>query len=140
MSSPKLLGKSENVLPTEPSREILDRFENCRPGRDYWIHLDAPEFSSLCPVTGQPDSAHVVIRYRPGRWCVETKSLKFYLASWRNQASFNEEVINTILDDLVAVCEPVEMTISGAFGARGGISLTVEVRHQGEVAKGEKLS
>lgn len=129
MSQPKLLGKSENVLPTEPSREILDRFENCRPGRNYWIHLDAPEFSSLCPVTGQPDSSHVVIRYRPNKWCVETKSLKFYLASWRNTAAFNEEVINTILDDLVAVCEPTEMTISGAFGARGGISLTVEVKH-----------
>jgi 7-cyano-7-deazaguanine reductase len=126
---PKLLGKSENTLPTEPSRDILDRFENCRPGRDYWIHLDAPEFSSLCPVTGQPDSAKVTIRYRPAKWCVETKSLKFYLASWRNTAAFNEEVINTILDDLVATCEPTEMAISGAFGARGGISLTVEVSH-----------
>ena len=129
MSTPKLLGKSENTLPTEPSCEILDRFENCRPGRAYWIHLDAPEFTSLCPVTGQPDSAHVVIRYRPGKWCVETKSLKFYLASWRNTPSFNEEVINRILDDLVEVCDPAEMKITGAFGSRGGISLTVEASH-----------
>ena len=119
---PKLLGKSENALPAKPSREILDRFENCRPGRNYWINLDAPEFSSLCPVTGQPDSAHVVIRYRPGKWCVETKSLKFYLASWRNTASFNEEVINTILDDLVAVCEPAEMEIQRVPLARAGES------------------
>ncbi len=130
-NDPKLLGKSENRLPESPSRDILDRFENCRPGRDYWIHLSAPEFSSLCPVTGQPDSAHVEIRYRPGKWCVETKSLKFYLSSWRNQASFNEEVINAILDDLVAVCEPAELHIKGAFGVRGGISLTVEVSHEG---------
>ncbi|MEM9079470.1 MAG: preQ(1) synthase [Verrucomicrobiota bacterium] len=131
MAEPKLLGKSENALPAEPSREILDRFENCRPERRYWIHLDAPEFSSLCPVTGQPDSAHLRIRYVPGKWCVETKSLKFYLASWRNTAAFNEEVVNTILDDLVAVCEPVEMELVGEFGARGGISLTVETRYEG---------
>ncbi|MDP0491528.1 MAG: preQ(1) synthase [Verrucomicrobiota bacterium JB023] len=129
MSERKLLGKASE-LPSVPTRDILDRFENCRPERDYWIHLDAPEFSSLCPVTGQPDTAHIEIHYVPAKWCVETKSLKYYLAAWRNQPAFNEEVVNTLLDDLVAICEPKVMEITGAFGARGGISLTVEARHE----------
>lgn len=126
MSDLTLLGNSENRLPEKPSQDILERFENCRPDRDYWITLDAPEFSSLCPVTGQPDSAHLVVRYVPDKWCVETKSFKFYLAAWRNTAAFNEQVVNQILDDLVGICSPRTMEIQGAFGARGGISLTVD--------------
>ena len=78
---------------------------NQRPGRRYWITLNCPEFSSLCPVTGQPDSARIVIRYVPGDTCVETKSLKFYLASYRNQPAFNEEIVNRILDDLVRIMQ-----------------------------------
>ncbi len=121
-----LLGKSENRLPNSPDEATLDRFANLRPGRRYWITLTCPEFSSLCPVTGQPDTANIVIRYIPGDHCVETKSLKFYLASFRNQAAFNEEVVNRILDDLVALMNPQQISVRGDFGSRGGIQLTTE--------------
>jgi 7-cyano-7-deazaguanine reductase len=124
-----LLGHSENRLPASPDEAKLETFENFRPGRRFWITLDCPEFSSLCPVTGQPDTAHVVIRYVPATRCVETKSLKFYLASFRNLPAFNEEIVNRILDDLVAALDPTELTVRGAFGARGGIQLTCEARH-----------
>ena len=124
-----LLGRSESRLPASPDEAVLETFANCRPGRRYWITLDAPEFSSLCPVTGQPDSARLEIRYIPGDRCVETKSLKFYLASFRNQPAFNEEIINRILDDLVAALEPVELVVRGEFSPRGGVQLTCEARH-----------
>jgi len=124
-----LLGHSENRLPAGPDEATLETFPNCRPGRRYWIRLDCPEFSSLCPVTGQPDTAHLLIRYIPRERCVETKSLKFYLASFRNTPSFNEEIVNRILDDLVAALDPVELELTGTFGARGGIQLTCEARH-----------
>jgi 7-cyano-7-deazaguanine reductase len=124
-----LLGRSESRLPASPDEAVLETFENCRPGRRYWITLDAPEFSSLCPVTGQPDSARLEIRYIPGERCVETKSLKFYLASFRNQPAFNEEIVNRILDDLVAALEPVELVVRGEFSPRGGVQLTCEARH-----------
>jgi len=127
-----LLGRSEGRLPTSPDEAVLETFGNCRPGRRYWITLDAPEFSSLCPVTGQPDSARLEIRYIPGERCVETKSLKFYLASFRNQPAFNEVIINRILDDLVAALEPVELVVRGEFSPRGGVQLTCEARHPEE--------
>lgn len=131
MDSPDLtlLGHSENRLPARPEEAKLETFANCRPGRRFWITLDCPEFSSLCPVTGQPDTAHVVIRYVPADSCVETKSLKFYLASFRNLPAFNEEVVNRILDDLVAAMNPTELHVSGKFGSRGGIQLTCEASH-----------
>ena len=124
-----LLGHSENRLPTEPDRAILETFPNVRPGRRYWIELDCPEFSSLCPVTGQPDIAHLRLCYLPGEVCVETKSLKFYLASYRNHPAFNEAIINRILDDLVAVMQPVELHVTGRFGSRGGIRLSCSASH-----------
>ena len=124
-----LLGRSESRLPASPEEAKLETFENCRPGRRYWIHLEAPEFSSLCPVTGQPDSARLEIRYVPGERCVETKSLKFYLASFRNFPAFNEEIINRILDDLVEALDPVELIVRGKFSPRGGVRLTCEARH-----------
>lgn len=121
-----LLGKSDSRLPTSPDEARLETFPNLRPGRRYWITLNCPEFSSLCPVTGQPDAARLVIRYVPGERCVETKSLKFYLASFRNQPAFNEEIVNRILDDLVTALSPVEMVVRGDFAPRGGIQLTTE--------------
>jgi 7-cyano-7-deazaguanine reductase len=124
-----LLGRSQSSLPASPDEATLETFPNRSPQRDYWIQLDCPEFTSLCPVTGQPDFAHLEIRYVPGDVCVETKSLKFYLASFRNHPSFNEEVVNRILDDLVAACRPRKMTVTGEFGSRGGISLTVIASH-----------
>jgi 7-cyano-7-deazaguanine reductase len=124
-----LLGKSENRLPASPDEAELDVFPNLRPGRRYWITLNCPEFSSLCPVTGQPDSAKIVIRYVPGDVCVETKSLKFYLASFRNQPAFNEEIVNRVLDDLVAIMKPQEIIVRGEFAPRGGIQLTTEATY-----------
>lgn len=124
-----LLGRSENRLPSRPEEARLETFANRSSGRDYWIHLDCPEFSSLCPVTGQPDSARIQIRYIPGAKCVETKSLKFFLASFRNHAAFNEDVVNRILEDLVAACQPKEMVVRGSFGSRGGIRLTCQAAY-----------
>lgn len=124
-----LLGRSESRLPTAPDASILETFPNRSPQRRYVIHLDYPEFSSLCPVTGQPDSARLEIAYVPDDRCIETKSLKFYLASFRNTAAFNEEIVNRILDDVVTACTPREAMVRGAFSPRGGISLTAEAHH-----------
>lgn len=124
-----LLGRSEHRLPASPDEARLETFPNRTPGRHYTIHLSAPDFASLCPVTGQPDSAHVEILYVPGELCVETKSLKFYLASYRNHAAFNEAIVNRILDDLVAACVPVQALVRGRFAPRGGIQLTCEARY-----------
>ncbi len=124
----KLLGSSEHRLPTAPSASILETFPNRTPQRDYTIHLDAPEFSSICPVTGQPDTAHLEIYYIPDKLCIETKSLKFYLASYRNTPSFNEVIVNRVLDDILSVCKPRQIIVRGAFSPRGGIQLTCEAR------------
>lgn len=124
-----LLGRSETRLPAEPNASILETFPNRNPQRNYTITLDHTEFSSLCPVTGQPDSAHLTIRYVPEAKCVETKSLKFYLASFRNTAAFNEDIVNRILDDLVQACAPRMAVVKGEFAPRGGIRLTAEARH-----------
>ncbi len=128
---PSLLGRSEARLPARPDRGILETFPNRNKKRDYWITLDCPEFTSLCPVTGQPDFASMEIRYVADALCVETKSLKFYLASYRSTPSFAENVINRILDDLAAVLRPRQLRVRGRFASRGGISLCVEVEYPG---------
>ena len=106
-------------------RNLLETFENQFPDRDYRIEIVAPEFTSLCPRTGQPDFGTLTITYIPNRLCVELKSLKFYLHSFRNQGIFYEHVTNTILDDLVAAVKPRWMKIAAAFNARGGMTETV---------------
>ena len=106
-------------------RDLLETFENQYPTRDYTIEITAPEFTSVCPKTGQPDFGTVTIRYTPERLCVELKSLKLYLQSFRNEGIFYENVTNRILDDLVAVLEPRKMTLVAAFTARGGIMTNV---------------
>jgi 7-cyano-7-deazaguanine reductase len=113
---------------SEDFREILETFENRYPGRDYSIEIVCPEFTSLCPKTGQPDFATLTITYVPDRKCVELKSLKLYLQKFRNEGMFYENVTNRILDDLVAVLAPRRMTIEAAFTARGGITTTVTVK------------
>lgn len=125
-STISLLGRSESRLPASPGEAKLEFFKNSHPGREYWIHLDCMEFSSLCPVTGQPDMARIQIRYVPDQLCVETKSLKFYLAAFRNLPAFNEDIVNRILTDLSAGCAPRRMVVRGTFGARGGIQLTCQ--------------
>ncbi len=119
-----LLGNSENRLPRSPEEAKLELFPNRNAKRNYWIELVYPEFSSLCPVTGQPDTAHLTIKYIPDAVCLETKSLKFYLASFRNLPSFNEDIVNRILDDLSGACSPRRMVVKGRFSPRGGIRLT----------------
>lgn len=124
-----LLGNSENRLPRSPEEAKLELFPNRNQQRNYWIELDYPEFSSLCPVTGQPDTAHLTIKYIPDAVCLETKSLKFYLASFRNLPSFNEDIVNRILDDLSGACSPRRMVVKGRFSPRGGIRLTATASH-----------
>jgi 7-cyano-7-deazaguanine reductase len=110
-------------------RTLLETFENQFPDRDYQIEIVCPEFTSVCPRTGQPDFGTLTIAYTPNKKCVELKSLKFYLQSFRNQGIFYEHVTNTILDDLAAVIEPRWMKISAAFNARGGMTETVTTKY-----------
>jgi 7-cyano-7-deazaguanine reductase len=116
----------------EHFREILETFENRYPNRDYTIEIVCPEFTSVCPKTGQPDFATLTLRYVPERLCVELKSLKFYLQQFRNEGIFYEHVTNRILDDLAAVLQPRQMQLVAAFTPRGGITTTITV----EVGKG----
>lgn len=115
-------------MSTAPSRE-LEAFDNPRPERDYEIRFECPEFTCVCPVTGQPDFATIRIRYVPDRRCVELKSLKLYLWSFRDEGVFHEAVTNRILDDLVALLEPRSMSVEGDFYVRGGIHTVVEASH-----------
>ncbi len=124
-----LLGKAGASYPAEPSATILESFENRFPKREYWVRFECADFTSLCPITTQPDFARIRIEYIPGKRCIETKSLKFYLASFRNTRSFNEEVVNRILEDLVTACAPRQMMVHGEFAARGGITVTVDASH-----------
>ncbi len=131
----KLLGKAGAGFPETVSPDILETFENRYPHRDYVIHFTCEDFTSLCPVTGQPDFAALHIEYVAGKRCIETKSLKFYLASYRNCAAFNEEVANRVLEDLAQACSPRRMKVTGKFASRGGISVTVEAELTGKGAR-----
>ncbi len=116
-------------MPTQPG-EQLETFANPSRERDYTIRLEVPEFTCLCPRTGQPDFATLYITYVPDLWCIELKSLKIYIWSYRNQGTFHEAVTNRILDDLVAACQPRFMRIRAEFKVRGGIYTTVIAEHQ----------
>jgi 7-cyano-7-deazaguanine reductase len=120
-----ILGKSKTVYPDSPEKAVLESFPNPKPGRHYWITLDCPEFTALCPITGQPDFGHVTIEYIPHKRCVESKSLKLYLFSFRNHGAFHEAVTNRILDDLVKAVKPRKARVTGVFNRRGGIAITV---------------
>ncbi len=117
------------AMPTQPSKE-LETFDNPMPERDYTIHIEVPEFTCLCPKTGQPDFATLYIDYVPDRKCVELKSLKLYVWSYRDEGAFHEKVTNTILDDLVAATEPRFMRLTAKFNVRGGIWTTVVAEHR----------
>jgi 7-cyano-7-deazaguanine reductase len=114
-------------------RSLLETFDNQFPVRDYQIEIVCPEFTSVCPRTGQPDFGTLTITYTPDKKCVELKSLKFYLQSFRNQGIFYEHATNTILDDLTAVVQPRFMKIAAAFNARGGMTETVTVKYAGAI-------
>ncbi len=116
-------------MTTRPSRE-LELFDNPQPGRDYTIRIRIPEFTCLCPKTGQPDFVTLLLEYVPHERCLELKSLKLYVWSFRDQGAFHEAVTNQILDELVAACEPRFMRLTAEFNVRGGIYTTVVAEHR----------
>lgn len=118
-----LLGNTGVKYPTEYSPEILETFVNKHPGRDYLVTFICPEFTSLCPKTGQPDFAKIIINYIPRERMVESKSLKLYLFSFRNHGDFHEDCVNIILNDLKALMDPLYIEVKGIFTPRGGISI-----------------
>lgn len=115
-------------MSTQPSKN-LDTFDNPRPGRDFTIRIDIPEFTCLCPMTGQPDFATIIIEYVPNKLCVELKALKLYMWSFREQGAFHEAVTNEMLDDIVKVIEPNFIRIRAEFNVRGGIYTTIVAEH-----------
>ena len=117
-------------MTTRPSKQ-LDTFPNPRKGRDYHIAFECPEFTCLCPITGQPDFATIFIDYVPEALCVELKSLKLYLWSYRDEGAFHEDVTNRVLNDLVACLQPVRMTVVSRWNIRGGIETTVRTSYPG---------
>ena len=124
--TPPVLGSKATAQP----EKTLDVFPNPNPERDYTIEISSPEFTCVCPVTGQPDFAEISLRYIPDELCVELKSYKLYLWSYRNEGAFHEAVTNTILDDLVTALKPREMTVTGKFNVRGGLYTTVTATHK----------
>jgi len=118
-------------MSTEPSKQ-LDSFANPNPERDYTIHIDTPEFTCLCPLTGQPDFADIEIAYVPDRSCLELKALKLYFWSYRDHGAFHEAVTNQILSDLVAAIEPRFMRVSAAFNVRGGVYTRIVAEHRAD--------
>ena len=122
LESLKSLG-SGSAVPAAYSPEVLEAFPNINGERDYWVSFTCPEFTTLCPKTGQPDFATITIRYIPAKRLVESKSLKLYLFGFRNHGNFHEDVVNVIYRDLVKLLKPKYMEVSGRFAARGGISI-----------------
>ena len=121
-----------------PAADQLETFPNSSPGRDYIIEIDCPEFTSVCPKTGQPDFGTITFVYTPDRTCVELKSLKLYLQRFRNEGIFYEDVVNRLLEDFVAACQPRRCKVIGAFTARGGISTMVTCEYQTASAKSQR--
>ena len=117
------LGSSKMTYANTYDPSILETFINKHQDRDYWVTFDCPEFTSLCPMTGQPDFATLTIRYIPGKQMVESKSLKLYLFSFRNHGDFHEDCVNMILNDLVTLMKPRYIEVLGTFNPRGGISI-----------------
>lgn len=121
-------------------REMLETFENQYPDRDYTIQIVCPEFTSVCPKTGQPDFGTLTFTYVPDRRCVELKSLKLYLQQFRNEGIFYEHATNRILDDLVSAVQPRRMTLVATFTPRGGITTSVTAAYEAESVAGQKTS
>lgn len=124
-----LLGKKLRQYPQSPDKAHLETFDNSYPQRDYCVRFECPEFTSVCPVTGQPDFGQITIEYVPDKLCLESKSLKLYLFSFRNYRTFHEEAVNRILDDIVGAIHPRRLRVTGRFNPRGGISINVEVSY-----------
>lgn len=114
---------NKTVYKFDYDKSVLETFENKHSGRDYWVHFKCPEFTCLCPITGQPDFACILISYIPDKKMVESKSLKLYLFSFRNHGSFHEDCVNIIMNDLIELMNPRYIEVSGNFLPRGGISI-----------------
>lgn len=123
-----LLRQNDRNFPKRPEDARLEAFKNTHPSRDYWVTFTCPEFTSLCPITGQPDFGNITIRYVPDRLCLESKSLKLYLFAFRNAGAFHEAVVNRVLDDVRKAIRPRQLVVTGEFRARGGIAISVEAR------------
>ena len=117
-----LLGRKTEYKQTY-APEVLEAFDNKHPDNDYWVRFNCPEFTSLCPITGQPDFAEIRISYLPAVKMVESKSLKLYLFSFRNHGAFHEDCVNIIMKDLIALMQPKYIEVTGIFTPRGGISI-----------------
>lgn len=126
------LGKPSSFRFDNPDVSMLEAFPNKFPGRDYVIQFEHPEFTSLCPMTGQPDFGTIRIRYVPGERCVESKSFKLYMGAFRNHGSFMESLTNMIADDFVSLLAPRRMTVEGFFNVRGGTEISVRVEYMDE--------
>lgn len=120
--------------------EVLETFENKHPENDYWVRFNCPEFTSLCPITGQPDFAEIRISYIPGHRMVESKSLKLYLFSFRNHGAFHEDCVNIIMKDLIKLMNPKYIEVTGFFLPRGGISIHPYANYGQPGTKFEKLA
>ena len=125
---------------TDYAPEVLETFENLNPENDYWVQFNCPEFTTLCPITGQPDFAEIKIMYIPGERMVESKSLKLYLFSFRNHGDFHEDCVNTILTDLVKLMNPKYIEVLGLFTPRGGISIYPYANYGRPGTKYEKMA
>ncbi len=117
------LGSGKTEYPSEYAPQLLECFSNKHPERDYFVKFNCPEFTSLCPITGQPDFANIIISYVPDEKLVESKSLKLYLFSFRNHGDFHEDVVNVIMKDLIGLLEPKYIEVWGKFLPRGGLSI-----------------
>ena len=134
------LGEKQTAYASDYAPQLLETFENKHPDKDYWVKFNCPEFTSLCPLTGQPDFATITIAYVPERRMVESKSLKLYLFSFRNHGDFHEDVVNLILKDLVRLMEPRYIEVWGRFLPRGGISIDPYTNYGKPGTKYEKLA
>ena len=135
-----LLGNKNVSYQTEYDPGLLETFENKHPENDYWVKFNCPEFTSLCPITGQPDFANIIISYVPSQKMVESKSLKLYLFSFRNHGDFHEDCVNKIMKDLVALMDPKYIEVWGRFLPRGGISIDPYCNYGKPGTKWEKLA
>lgn len=135
-----LLGNKKTVYKSDYAPEVLETFENKHPGNDYFVRFNCPEFTSLCPITGQPDFATITINYVPDVRMVESKSLKLYLFSFRNHGDFHEDCVNTIMKDLIKLMDPKYIEVQGRFTPRGGISIDPYSNYGRPGTKWEKMA
>ena len=135
----KALGK-ETRYDSDYNPTVLEAFENQHPDNDYWVRFNCPEFTTLCPITGQPDFAEIRISYIPNKKMVESKSLKLYLFGFRNHGDFHEDCINTIMKDLIRLMEPKYIEVTGFFTPRGGISIYPYANYGQPGTKYEKMA